>query len=406
MPGPLLRRLPAFRAVPLARILLVTAVVGCDAHDALGPAPLPEEPVPPAVVAAEIPLWPHFASFGDFMYEAANPPNGDPGIWLGDFFTPDMCFADRHWSVSAYRDADRDWLADDCELELARAFAPLMHFWAEPCPGGEPVWAAKYFARTQHVRIAYMPAYYDDCGRPHIGFIGGGHAGDTELIVVEVRYNVIVRRWQYQRMWMSAHHGASTDGSEWAHAQETQFSLRYLGHPSVWVAVRKHANYKSIQVCQSSSALDTCQTTNETLRFPVHPGRNIGSRHVYLVDCVLSTGRFLGNGVRECFWTGRPDLRFNGYWWTYVPSFGGWHPSNDLFGDQPGPYGPKLVSRQFEQRCTWFIENGPDFYYRCGSGDDWGPGPNPPAPPSSNPPPPPPPPPGECADPTQIICTV
>jgi len=86
------------------------------------------EPQPPTTP----PPWMYFAPRGDFLYDVPS------------YITPSHCYADLNPTVSAYRDYDKDWLADECELELAKAFAPLLHFSnPDPCPGGAPAWAAR-----------------------------------------------------------------------------------------------------------------------------------------------------------------------------------------------------------------------------------------------------------------------
>ena len=345
-----------------------------------------EPPPPPAPVPS-----PYFAPAGDFLYV----PH-----WT---VTPDKCYADRDPTVSGYRDYDKDWLADDCEVELAKAFAPLLRFAEDPCPGGEPAWAAKYFHVPKVVRIAYLPAYYDDCGLPQLGF-GGGHAGDTEMIMVEIRYDHTAARWMYNTMWLSAHEGTGiSERSTWVPIGIAKFTKWNLGHPSVWVAWRKHANYESQEACEKT-LIDVERCTWEgqpMLRFPVHAWRNLGSRHQYVVNCVYSSGRFAGNGVAECFWTGRLSWEFQNGMMVPTPIFGGWHPLNDLFGPQPAPYGNMLLTEFFEYRCGW--SQTPDTRWYCSAfGLDYGPGPSPYVPPSTDPPPPPPP--SGCDDQSVFIC--
>ncbi len=81
-------------------------------------------------------------------------------------------------------DSDTDGLADHCEFPIARSFAPMLHFAnGGQCPGGEPYWAARRTS-TNRVRIAYIMAYYKDCGY-------APHAGDSEMIMVDVQYNTL-----------------------------------------------------------------------------------------------------------------------------------------------------------------------------------------------------------------------
>src|SRR5262245_52775730 len=66
-------------------------------------------------------------------------------------------------------DSDADGLSDDCELALARAFAPELRVSMRGCnwdtsvqparPGGEYYFAAQPLDNTS-VRLAYLPAYY------------------------------------------------------------------------------------------------------------------------------------------------------------------------------------------------------------------------------------------------------
>jgi hypothetical protein len=95
------------------------------------------------------------------LYEAAGDPNHEAaGVWLRADVTPAACFI----TPGGPDDADEDGLHNTCEFAIARAFAPLLAFDDdEICSAGEPHWAAKKFDNGA-VRIAYMPAYYDDCG--------------------------------------------------------------------------------------------------------------------------------------------------------------------------------------------------------------------------------------------------
>ena len=71
-------------------------------------------------------------------------------------------------------DVDDDGLSDPCELELARAFAPLLVVAPEGCNWDDGVAPARlggeYYVGVQPVggpgtaRIVYLPAYYRDCG--------------------------------------------------------------------------------------------------------------------------------------------------------------------------------------------------------------------------------------------------
>jgi hypothetical protein len=298
--------------------------------------------------------WPFFGPPGDPSYQAPNDPYPNaPGIWLGANVTPAYCFNDLNTSII---DSDKDWLADHCELELARAFAPR---WGQSvsdgCPGGEPLWAAKYFNATKDVRLGYLPAYYNDCGGGSIG----DHRGDSEFVMVQVHFNSTTQHWEFQQMWLSAHYGTTfdTDRSRWVDDSETRFSRRPLGHPWISVAKRKHANYRNDSVCGDGTFVtDDCVTTeiNAIFRFPIDPARNIGSRHVPMGCIPMKTG----STRTECFLS---ESR----------SFCGWHITSTKCGS---PYHGLLMGDHFEKQVQ-----------------DMGPGPAPytapqtPPPPVSNP---------------------
>jgi hypothetical protein len=318
--------------------------------------------------------WRFFAPVNDVLYQAPGDPSPNAaGIWLGASVTPAACFNDRTPYIT---DVDHDWLDDGCELELARGFAPRWSMGPQDeCPDGEPAWAAKYFPAAGAVRIAFMPAYYDDCGGDTFLNIGPAHHGDSEFAMVEVIFNASTQHWQFAGMWLSAHYETSGDRSQWVPPYDADFTVRYLAHPFIAVSANKHANYQSNSKCNNTIASaagygDNCYPSTLTpFRFPIDPGRNAGSRFVDRMGCVASIKRFAGNGRTECFYTPQP--------------FNGWYPPNYL---QPGvsPYSGVLRSDKFE--------------YRFG---DPGPGPAP----YSAPPPYDPPPVGGCANPTQIICT-
>lgn len=316
-------------------------LVACEYRDQWGNCP--------AVQAGPNP--PQFGAYDQgALYEAPGDPNpGAPGVWLGELVAPSRCFGTEDPYLV---DTDKDWLADHCEGELARAFAPRMHFSWDSCPEGEPYWAAKMFV-SGRVRLAYMPAYYDDCG-------SFGHVGDSEFIVVEVQFNPGTRHWEFVSMFLSAHYGSPNDQSEWPTAINVEFKARSLAFPTVWVAQDKHANYKSVMNCNSGEdhLSDHCTSVSYfPVRFPVFANRNAGSRHTDLLGCVRSVVNTVAHPGLECFYARDPAEP-----WYGNHSFDGWHGENG--GGGTGYY-------------TWLMSDR--FEVRFGVGD-WGPGPAPPAP--------------------------
>lgn len=304
----------------------------------------------------------------DLAYEAPNAPgNSATGIWLGASVLPSTCFA--NLASAPIIDSDLDFLADHCETELAKGFAPTMKF--DPgdanCTAGEPLYGAKYFLNGR-VRLAYLPAYYEDCGFVDDVSIGGigfpqgstAHHGDNEFIMIEVEFDASKQRWVMRHMFLSAHYLNGTyflvypaDRSEWVKAQDAQWGFKQLGNPVVWVALSKHGSYKSKSTCDT--AQDDCSSFPTIVRFPILTGRNVGSRSVNA--CMESALRAPGSGRTECFYT---DKDFRGWFQT------------DGVGASAGWYSDFLSSDKYERWCP--LSNTLD----C-STSDWGPSPEKPA---------------------------
>jgi hypothetical protein len=377
----------------LTAIQLVSLLAGACTHEPTAPALKPTRPgLEAAITLVQCPAnghlllpdqcdgslgpsWPFFGLPDDGLTSAPNDPSPTaPGIWLGDTVTATTCFADRNPQVlqsgTLGNDLDKDWLADNCEVDLAYAFAPRMVFdFGEPCPFGEPRWAAKYFPYSGVVRIAYLPAYWDDCGDEIAGFIGNSHSGDSEYIMFEVTFNASTRHWVFQQMWLSAHYGDLTDHSAWVPSASAEFFYRTGSRPNVWVSLQKHANYNSHAACSywvvinSIGSTEVCGDPNgapgiQPIRFPVTASRNLGSRFVG-TQCVASeVSSRSGNGRTECFYVLR---QFTVGSMTLTDPFCGWTAPSNQYGGCSTPYYNFLVSDKFENRAG-----------------DPGPGPNPP----------------------------
>jgi len=281
---------------------------------------------------------------------ADDPSPGADGVWLGDMSSARFCYANHNPFAN---DQDHDWLDDDCEFRLASAFAPvLVTNPVDSCPGGEPYWAAKYFPQSEYgwgefVRIAYMPAYYKDCGEGVLG-IGGGHLGDSEFIMISVQYNTSTQHWEVRDGYLSAHSGTMGDHAEWPDRDDLDYyPRRRYAYPQVWIAPYKHANYSSQSAC---NGWDSCYGNVAVGRMRVYPGRNVGSRFVdWFPNGVMSENALYQNDSVEYFYTPR--------------KFRGWQISDDGVT----PYASFLLSGMFE--C---------FLYTAGN-CYWGPGPNPPS---------------------------
>ncbi|MEW5926383.1 MAG: hypothetical protein AB1941_02735 [Gemmatimonadota bacterium] len=240
-------------------------------------------------------------------------------------------------------DADQDGVADRCEQELVEAFAPLLmvderecgwdHSVGEGRLGGEYLYAVQRRPSGEGMRIAYMPAYYRDCGwRLPVcrvtWWLCRGHDGDSELIVVDVAFDPRAQRWATERVFLSAHcHGRSDGRCRWFAGRELErFAWaegRPRGAPVVWVAHGKHGGYPSAAACGGGHwGYDGCGGNRTKSRFPVaSPRQNAGSRtrpfpHGRGADCIGADEVGWGSavpkpGTRECFWDER--ARFRGW---------------------------------------------------------------------------------------------
>ena len=264
--------------------------------------------------------WQNVAN--DYYFGDPNPSS--PGIYLS--YWDGDCMATKYYVATGHSDFDSDGLDDNCEYALAHAFRPMIRFSInESCPLGEPYWAAKFFNNSIYgtgdfVRIAYLPAFYDDCGEL-------GHKGDSEFIQLTVAFNGLTKHWVLINSWISAHavigrpfgnsvlgplgSNSSTSGPdfEWP-------STKSASYPRIWVSSDKHAFYRTKSACDHGAVLfgafENCDQpsygAHDTGRFQVFRDRNIGNGHKILKDCVKSTNIVGGN--IECLWTG---TKFTGW---------------------------------------------------------------------------------------------
>jgi hypothetical protein len=227
-------------------------------------------------------------------------------------------------------DADGDGLSDACELVLLERFAPTLVVSARACN-----WDAKagrlgggYFVAAEPiaggVRLAYLPAYFLDCGwsgaKCLLRLRGGcnPHAGDSEVIFIDLLGSPSHGEWKAHRVFLSAHCFGHSDGRcRWFDVGE----FEWTGESArVWVAEGKNANYPSKSACDSGHwNFDTCDRNGHEVRFPVElPSQNIGSAsHPFPdrsrgSDCVEAS-EIVGApqmGGTECVWT---DSAFRGW---------------------------------------------------------------------------------------------
>lgn len=271
---------------------------------------------------------------GTLPVVAGDPSPGSPGIWLGNTRSGQWCYREYNSFIT---DADHDWLDDECEFQLAQAFAPALALNPnDGCPGGEPYWAAKYFSNNPYgtgefVRIFYMPAYYKDCG-PNLPLgIDGPHDGDSEFMMVGIHHNPTTRHWELREAFLSAHYHTANDHSIYTTDPTTLTypSNRPKSYPLIWVAKAKHANYRTQGQC---NAVNDCGGNVTVGRIKVYRNHNVGGFYVdFLPNGVLSQNpQFAGNGKLEYFYNRHP--------------FGGWQ----ALAAGVTPYADVLTGAPFE----------------------------------------------------------
>ena len=235
-----------------------------------------------------------------------DPSPSAPGYYAGAELTADHCSG-----AGGINDVDQDLLADDCELWLALKFAPEMIYDRADDIRRESYWAAKPI-KPGLVRVFYALAYYLDLGTTFLNCrIQGlctGHHGDSEHVVLDIRYDNATRHWVLSSGKLSAHTSFNTFSSSTA-GYPTAVAYpdgRFGGFPRVWVSRQKHANYVSRTSCNNGGVGDNddCQSNDQSFRPDVIYNRNLGSNVHRLIDVVASTNPFLQNPVRtESFWT-------------------------------------------------------------------------------------------------------
>jgi hypothetical protein len=233
-------------------------------------------------------------------------------------------------------DSDEDGLIDECEFDLARRFAPLLNASAEACNvvgraesrriGGGYLHAVAPDSQGG-ARIAYLPAYFRDCGWEGVkcsipGIDCAPHTGDSEILVVDVR-RASGSDWSITGVFLSAHCFGKSDAScRWYRGPQLKQFNPGSGPtqgPTVWVSNGRNANYPTRRACDEGHWLiDTCSGERFSFVFPVQRHANLGSRSVPLLErgCTVArtvdpSGENTAAGAVECFWT--DDSRFRGW---------------------------------------------------------------------------------------------
>lgn len=256
-----------------------------------------------------------FQDCGDPIYAPPSPPDG---VQVG--YSWNSC-------VTPATDVDLDGVDDGCEWALAKAFAPLLKVSMGDCDwdGGLLRLGGEYYFGVQRndelgprIRIAYLPAYYKDCGGPD------PHKGDSEFILEDVSYeeNSAGGAWRLRNVFTSSHCGSdffgfdSDPNCQWFDA--TSFNRvddPTYGPPVVWVSYGKHSNYSSSVACNGGTWVDVCGGGYLGIRFPiVYSWQNIGSAKKPQPGLNVTPqwgSLYATAGTQESFWDFW--LNFNGW---------------------------------------------------------------------------------------------
>jgi len=283
------------------------------------------------------------------------PPPTDPAPYAAGLYTNTYSMES---CLRESPDNDLDGVWDYCETALAQMFAPLM-ISANDCNrdgaynrvGGE-----YYFAVTRlriydedRIRIAWLPAYYKDCGGP-----GDPHSGDAEFIIHEIGYAVASAHWLTNCAFLSSHCYAAVmefesdpDCTWYGIGSFAWYENKARGAPIIWVAERKHAHYVSQEACNSGAyTLDTCAANNQQTRFPVsYTWQNIGSGAHPFTDAAKPRWPraawdtlLVDTSKTEHFWTRPMEMTAYG---PRPKRFNGWQ--RTIYGDYVKPY-PTVLS--------------------------------------------------------------
>ena len=235
-------------------------------------------------------------------------------------------------------DEDVDGLPDACELAFAQGFAPFFSVRAAGCNwdesvspprlGGEYLFLVEPLA-ADRVRIGYLPAYYRDCGwqgpkcwLPVIDC--SPHAGDSEIMFIDLRQGQQPGRWAVEAIFLSAHCFGRGEDCRWyrdADLDAFAWAPERPHAPVIWIAEGRQAAYPSRTACDAGHwSIDSCDRHDALYRYPVAGlTKNVGSRERprggpggCLTPAEAGSRSALPlPGAEECFW--QPDAPFRGW---------------------------------------------------------------------------------------------
>lgn len=256
----------------------------------------------------------------------SSPPPRPMGVSIPSGKNYAACYQPGVFSTSV--DRDQDGVDDQCEAELAIAFRPQLVFDRYDCEiRRQPQFASRQKVSPDWggvILIFYAISYRFDCGYPD------RHRGDSEWIIVEVgpSSDPSYAPWSLKYATLSAHWKSDWDDNTAGYAArdlEDAEGSPGFGAPRIWVALNKHANYRTQQVCDSagfwnSDSCDDPMPGYATLTFGA--AQNLGSR----VEPFIGT---LNNPVYD-------QITYSGlyeyYWVEDSQYFCGWVALTDTYG--------------------------------------------------------------------------
>ncbi len=248
---------------------------------------------------------------------APDPNPEAAGIWMGPTLTGSHCYP------VTLNDLDHDNADNECEDRLAEAFRPLLRLHqADLVRSRQTYYAARAYTHSSGATtfmLLYMLGYHMDGGSPnsycntlnsfaYILALSGEldacdyHFGDSEWILLQVRYNASKQHWAVTQATLSAHWETSAESSGTHAASAFYYPEKTYGYPRVWASREKHANYPSSGKCdQGAFFFDTCDGNDVDERVVIN-GRNVGSEEVRFIDQTYSDSPYLHTGT-EYFWS-------------------------------------------------------------------------------------------------------
>lgn len=203
---------------------------------------------------------------------------------------------------------------------MIAAFSPELYYWFYDAIGREPYWAARWNGAGK-IRLVYLLSYYEDLGSDSFGCtippfsqLCLPHHGDSEVIVLDVYYVSTKEHWLLNTAFLSQHGSyVPFDRGVKNYPIQLTYPTKAGGYPRVYVAEKKHANYPSVDACNSGGQFgtDTCEDVNTAARDSYGAIYNIGSDAHRLIDCVTSRNpsyQYFGEARTECYWTSQ-DFR-------------------------------------------------------------------------------------------------